>query len=150
MKMTNAEWLQENGYKPKDIRIYKNVSNDKSWNYGIRIAKTNLNVYVKGNGYMDALLILLGAEHEERGTHVVHEDQILDSAEKEYLGNFIKPFRNMVYWIAKISGTGKCFIRIEFNNDGVDDRIDLPLFDENKMYKGMEPNEIYTLEELGI
>lgn len=147
MKMTNAEWLQKSGYKLKDIRIYKNLSNDKSWNYGIRIAKTNLNMYVKGDGYMNALLIWLNAEHEEPK---VYEDQILDATEKEYLGNFIKPFRDMVYWIAKISGTSKCFIRIEFNNDGVDDRIDLPLFDGSKMYKGMEPDEIYTLEELGI
>lgn len=147
MKMTNAEWLQKSGYKLKDIRIYKNLSNDKSWNYGIRIAKTNLNMYVKGDGYMNALLIWLNAEHEEPK---VYEDQILDAKEKEYLGNFIKPFRDIVYWIAKISGTSKCFIRIEINNDGVDDRIDLPLFDGNKMYKGMEPDEIYTPDELGI
>ena len=44
--MTNAEWLQGNGYKPKDIRVYKNVSNDKSWNYGIKIAKNKGENYV--------------------------------------------------------------------------------------------------------
>lgn len=75
------------------------------------------------------------------------EQEILDEAEKEYLSNVIKPFRNKVVSISK----NKCidedaYIVIELKEDD----ICLPYFNSKSMYRGMEINKEYTLEELGL
>lgn len=78
---------------------------------------------------------------------------ILDSGEKEYLSNVIKPFKHKVKGIRKgeICGNedeqGKEYIIIYIKNDF---SINLPNFKKNTMYKNMEINKVYTLEELGL
>ena len=74
-----------------------------------------------------------------------HKESILDDAEREYLSAVIRPFRDRVKYIAKIYGD-HIFIRF---TDGSDD-MNFPVFHETDMYKGMEPNRKYTLEELGL
>lgn len=76
------------------------------------------------------------------------EEPILDDKEKEYLSNVIRPFRNRVKRIIKIldSCSNTASILIQLN----DDHISLPDFKENTMYKNMESNKKYTLEELGL
>lgn len=79
---------------------------------------------------------------------IVHP-QILDDAEKSYLSAVIKPFRKRVKHISKeedFDCDGE-FIHIELS-DG--DIADFPDFKSNTMYKGMEPDKKYTLEELGL
>lgn len=73
--------------------------------------------------------------------------EILDDKEKEYLSYVIRPFRNRVKSIKKLSYFKKCWIKIKLTTD---EDIDFPLFKEDKMYKGMKINIEYTLEELGI
>lgn len=80
---------------------------------------------------------------------------ILDEVEKEYLKAVIKPFRDTVKTIIKIdlNHEGVCeFIRID--HDEYDSRllgtINLPNFKKGTMYKGMEVNKEYTLEDLGL
>ena len=79
---------------------------------------------------------------------------ILDNAEKNYLGAVIKPFRD------------KCNVSVikERTLDGIKHRIrfylvkpkeyqyhiELPPFEINAMYKDMEEDTEYTLEELGL
>lgn len=80
-------------------------------------------------------------------------DNILDEIEKEYLSAVIRPFKNRVIFIKKVGCTNdKYFISIKISSKlslSGNDIICLPLF-QNKMYKEMEINKEYTLEELGL
>lgn len=76
--------------------------------------------------------------------------EILDEEEKKYLSAVIKPFKNRVeYIIKKLSSCNSTaeYIMIEVINDGC---IALPYFQKDTMYKGMEIDKEYTLEELGL
>lgn len=88
---------------------------------------------------------------------------ILDGAEKRYLSNIIKPFRNRVESITKtkydVIGRElryeKAFcIEIAVNPLPTiacsGDLIRLPMFTNTKMYVNMEEDKKYTLEELGL
>lgn len=79
------------------------------------------------------------------------KEPVLDDAEKEYLSAVIKPFRNKVKKIAKISRIGQPeeqYIRIVL---GELDFMNFPNFNTNTgMYKGMEADRLYSLEELGL
>ena len=81
------------------------------------------------------------------------EHQILDKEEKEYLSAVIRPFRKRIYTIKKckykeslnyicIAVCGIPSYKVEL--------LILPNFEEGTMYKGMELNKVYTLEELGL
>lgn len=74
---------------------------------------------------------------------IVHP-QILDDAERRYLSAVIRPFRNNVEKICKNSSKGR--ERISFGKS----YFFLPDFEAGTMYKGMENNRWYTLEELGL
>lgn len=77
------------------------------------------------------------------------EVEILDEAEKEYLKAVIKPFRNKIKYIqkAKIFMDNEAYIEIATKDD---DTACLPSFDQDKMYRGMEVDKKYSLEELGL
>lgn len=79
------------------------------------------------------------------------KEPILDDAEKRYLKGVIRPFRKKVKHIVKInlfSLSEEQFIRIVIGNL---DFINLPNFNKNTgMYKGMEADKLYSLEELGL
>lgn len=79
------------------------------------------------------------------------ESAVLDDVEREYLSAVIKPFRKKVKHIVKINLSGspeEQFIRIVIGNL---DFINLPNFNKNTgMYKGMEVDKLYSLEELGL
>lgn len=84
--------------------------------------------------------------------YVVENKEILDKAEKEYLENFLRPFKEEVKEITKIK---KAFsfqnemLHIGLKDIGSYDII-LPEFKKGTMYKGMELYEAYTLQELGL
>lgn len=63
------------------------------------------------------------------------EKEILDDAEREYLENIIKPFRNKVKFIRKCNALNGEFIHIGIINET---GIYLPNFKKNIMYEGME------------
>lgn len=76
--------------------------------------------------------------------------KILTDKEKAYLSAVIKPFRKDVECIEKVEsyyGENE-FIHITMKKD--DDYCELPDFENGTMYKGMEANKTYTLEELGL
>lgn len=75
------------------------------------------------------------------------EKEILDDKEKEYLSNVIKPFRDKVEYIVKFGCLPEEYISICLPKCEV---IDLPCFKKGTMYKGMEIDKEYTLEELGL
>lgn len=82
---------------------------------------------------------------------------ILNEKEKEYLGNVIKPFRDRIISVVKnvaCTATNAAYICI-FVRPNVhmvlgDDTLRLPLFAKNTMYKNMQFDVEYTLEELGL
>ena len=80
-----------------------------------------------------------------------YKEPILTEAEKEYLRAVIKPFRKKVKHIVKInlcSSPEEQFIKIVIGNL---DFINFPNFNKNTgMYKGMEADKLYSLEELGL
>lgn len=77
-----------------------------------------------------------------------YKPPVLDDVEKAYLSSVIKPFRNDVEYIEKrIFSTGAEYIRIYLTED---ETVNFPNFKRGTMYKGMEANKRYTLEELGL
>ena len=89
----------------------------------------------------------------------VEVPDILTKEEKEYLSVVIKPFRDRVIYIAKVVVSNKEFAisiksSIDFNEKGKSIACEinnLPRFKYNdEMYKGMEDNRPYKLEELGL
>lgn len=86
------------------------------------------------------------------------EIDILDKAEKEYLRNVIKPFKNNIQYIIKQTGLDHSdteyittFINSITNTDWLDQEyIVVPFFKKGTMYKNMEIGKKYTLEELGL
>lgn len=83
-------------------------------------------------------------------------DGYLDDAEKKYLGAVIKPFKNRVQEIVKASlptrsGEKLEYIQIVVKTDSsTTAKINFPAFPKDKMYKGMEADRGYTVEELGL
>ena len=78
--------------------------------------------------------------------------QILTEEEKEYLGNVIKPFRDRVNYIIKTENSLGEYIAINsrvYTGWRLDVTL-LPEFEKGSMYKGMEINKRYNLEELGL
>lgn len=77
-----------------------------------------------------------------------YKPPILDDVEKAYLSSIIKPFRKDVAHITKmdITYSKREFICIRINREC----IIFPKFAKGTMYKGMEVNKRYTLEELGL
>ena len=78
---------------------------------------------------------------------------ILDDIEKEYLSNVVKPFRNKIKHIIKYVGEDRNYecIVIKYNNiNGYTGTMCFPSFEKGTIYKGMEVNKKYTLEELGL
>lgn len=74
---------------------------------------------------------------------------VLDDVEREFLSATIKPFRKKIAYIVKAQDfdDGKQCIRIILQNG---DGMHFPYLDDDAMYKGMEVNKEYSLEELGL
>ena len=85
------------------------------------------------------------------------EKSILTTSEKEYLSNVIKPFRKKSpITIGKhVSGyvTDEEYIIIWVSDIDIPDlkeTITFPYFKAGEMYRGMEVDKEYNLEELGL
>lgn len=78
-----------------------------------------------------------------------YKEPVLDDVEREYLSATIKPFRKMIAYIVKAQDfdDGKQCIRIILQNG---DGMHFPYLNDDAMYKGMEVNKEYSLEELGL
>lgn len=77
-----------------------------------------------------------------------YKPNILEEKEKEYLAAVIKPFREKVKYIQKCFDLGnEAYIYIYVKKCG---SMIFPTFRIGTMYKGMEVNKRYTLEDLGL
>lgn len=72
--------------------------------------------------------------------------KILDNAEKKYLSNVIRPFKEDIISISKVQLFDRKFIYIHLT----DDSFSLPYLKSDSMYKGMELDKQYTVKELGL
>lgn len=78
-----------------------------------------------------------------------YKEPVLDDKEREYLSYGIRPFREKIECIYKhqMSYMDAYYIVVRLK-DG--DSLMYPRFKGNIMYKGMEVEKEYTLEELGL
>ena len=116
-----------------------NYSNKKRWrdDSDLKGLKDKVNTLGK----------IIKIEEPEYQTVYESKPEILDEAEKRYLRGVLKPFRGKVTYIKKfVYPTGDAKIDINVENW----YTCLPLFPKNKMYKNMEEDKKYTLEELGL
>lgn len=82
-----------------------------------------------------------------------YKEPVLDEVEKKYLSDVIRPFRKNVTGIVKQTfyGSNSQYISIKLCDEtGFKDCVNLPNFERNAMYKGMEVNKEYSLKELGL
>lgn len=80
------------------------------------------------------------------------DKEVLDEVEKDYLSAVLEPFRNKVTYIGKYSGRYREkdyeYISVYFEKET--EIMNFPLFKKGTMYKGMEANRDYAIEELGL
>ena len=94
---------------------------------------------------------IIKIEEPEYRTVYEYESEILDEVEKRYLRGVIRPFRDRVKIIRKfIYSGGNASIDISIDDSNTGWLIELLPFPKNEMYKGMEDNKEYTIEELGL
>lgn len=110
---------------------------------------------VECNGYVDYNWLAYKGMFNNKfldQTIKVEAQSILDEEEKRYLSGIIKPFRNQVRSIRKvISGCFENSAWIAIDIASKNPRpINLPYFNINTMYTGMEGEKVYTLKELGL
>ena len=116
------------------------------------------------NDYNDDLISNLNSEFDivkverfiECGSNIYKNNiifsrkkDILDKTEKDYLSHFINPYRNKIVYIRKREfNTKKEYLHFELTC--ALDCFSLPNFKKNSMYKNMELNKKYKIEELGL
>lgn len=111
----------------------------KGVNYICRIEKDGLLV-LNALTLINVLIRLLTGEYEI-------EKLVLDTIEKTYLENLLRPFKDKVEFIRKSKYKNKEYLYIQLN---MNEWISLPSFKKNTMYKGMKLEKRYTLEEMGL
>lgn len=144
--MKNAEWMLRNGYKFINLLAFDADNANIAYKIGLRMEdytwKWVGKVTKLYNDKSTAVLVLLDSEHVE---------SILDDTENRYLSAVIKPFRKHIENISKHRTANVEYILLEYKHaNGGLDFFHLPQFKAGTMYKGMETNRKYTLEELGL
>ena len=136
-KLLGVELDEEFGLKNSNFRY-------KLTTYGLR-KRYHLAQEWSDSSMLDDLLL-------GRVEIVKKAKSILDDAEKRYLFNVIKPFRDNVISIrCNFAADNYNYITIELKQDGFSkESINLPYFKNGSMYKSMKPHKSYTLKELGL
>ena len=146
--MKNAEWMIKNGMSFENLHIRRSDNHYYEIGYYVndydRICNESKSA-ILNHGYtndkdVDVVLRWLQSEHVE---------PILDDEEQRYLESVIRPFRNDVTKISKRGFWPYVFLKFNLKFNG-----EKYFFLNNcytvTMFKGMEPNRWYTLEELGL
>ncbi len=108
--------------------------------------KVNL-INIRENGIYYLVEFNNGSLMFREETHLIRHFEILDKAERRYLKDVIRPFKNKVKYIKKVNKFGKKpYITIELK----DDFMSFPNLEDDTMYKNMKIDKKYTLEELDL
>ena len=75
---------------------------------------------------------------------------ILTKQERNYLSSVVKPFREKILHISKLTGKNGEYICIDIRYDWEEDSILLPKFATGTLYKGMEIGKEYSIKELNL
>ena len=75
---------------------------------------------------------------------------ILTKQERNYLFSIVKPFKEKVQHISKLSSKNGESICIDIRYDWEEDSILLPKFAAGTLYKGMEIGKEYSVKDLGL
>ena len=75
---------------------------------------------------------------------------ILTEQERHYLSSVVKPFREKILHISKLSSKDGESICIDIRYDWEEDSIMLPRFATGTLYKGMEIGNEYSIKELNL
>ena len=81
------------------------------------------------------------------------KEPILDDVEKEYLSAVIKPFRKIIVTVSKHrlnNDLEYIVIRVKSLKEDEEENMCFPVFKIGTLYKGMELDKKYSLEELGL
>ena len=134
--------LNKEKYNLRQMDISTKTKDGKILFYELKIRGKTIHqqIYPCGVFACDAMAGMIGWLEEE------YEPTILTDKEKAYLSAVIKPFRKKVGYVKKIDCGKREFLKIYLE----DDNIPFPFFTKGTMYKGMELNKRYTLEELGL
>ena len=126
------------------------VKDEESYFENVSRRRDIANLYNLKDNYSD-LGKIMKIEEPKYETVYERKQEILDEAEKRYLRGVIRPFRDRVKTIEKyIYSVGNASIYICTESSNSNWVIELQPFPKNKMYKNMEDNKKYTLEELGL
>lgn len=144
-KVVTISDIHLNFYKDKYFEITENNPEKDGWDkkwvfYPKDIVKKVSDTFFKKlpNDFTGTINVVNG---------YVIKPQILDEEEKRYLEGVVRPFRDRVRYVIKnINCSSQCYIGIRLKQES----IALPYFEENTMYKGMEIDKRYNLEELGL
>ena len=94
----------------------------------------------------DTFLHLLDGKYEV----VKLSKSILTEQERHYLSSVVKPFREKILHISKLSSKNGESICIDIRYDWEEDSIVLPKFAAGTLYKGMEIGKEYSVKDLGL
>lgn len=134
--------LNKEKYNLRQIDISTKTKDGKILFFELKIRGKTIyqQIYPCGVFACDAMAGMIGWLEEE------YEHTILTDKERAYLSAVIKPFREEVETIEKTSFSGYEQLQI---SDG-DTIMAFPCFEKGTLYKGMEVDKDYTLEELGL
>ena len=130
-------------YKDEIIEEYQNLIKTTA----IDGDGNRMNKAIRTIAYKHCRKILLGASNPFKWLCEEYKDPILDDVERKYLSAVINPFRKKISYIRKSKDFRKKYIKIVLC-DG--DTMHFPYLANDEMYKGMELDRNYTLEELGL
>ena len=94
----------------------------------------------------DTLCNLLNGKYEV----IKLPKSILTKQERNYLLSIVKPFKEKVQHISKLSSKDGESICIDIRYDWEEDSIILPKFAAGTLYKGMENGKEYSIKELNL
>ena len=94
----------------------------------------------------DTLCDLLNGKYEV----IKLPKSILTEEERNYLSSVVKPFKEKILHISKLSSKDGESICIDIRYDWEEDSIVLPKFAAGTLYKGMEIGKEYSVKDLGL
>ena len=145
MKITKKKENKRKNRLMLNIEKYKDIvlENLDACSIYARLCRNIVNGYCEGfscEGCGERVLKWLLEEAKE---------PVLDDAERKYLADVIRPFRDKIDTISKFRTWDESsqYIHISMKDNHIST---LPVFPKGTMYKGMEDGKHYSLKELGL
>lgn len=113
---------------------------------------TDCNLDIKNdNCILNKLIVTIDAL--EKKYLLEHKEKILTKSEKDYLSSILHPFRKIIVIVSKHRLNNDfeyIAIRVKSLKEDEEENMCFPAFKIGTMYKGMELDKKYSLEELGL